>query len=329
MRAVAILTVLAALAGCGGDEAPVRPVANPPLGEPPAFTVGGFSITIPEVVLAPGEEIEPCWIFPIELAGPSHIVGGAVLRTPPGMHHGNITTRRKTGEGLRTCEPGAGNSGTDIIQGGSVLFASSTQVTGEEWYRFPDGHGYRINDQYELVARMHYLNPTDAPVTLAPTYEWFTIDEAALVNEVGAFAWVYQGFEIAPRAELTVTADCPLPNNHPMHVLTVLPHMHALGRAMTAGYVGGPFDGELFLDSQGYDPEQGVLQQYEPAVDLTESTGITFSCTWHNTFDKTIREGVGDNEMCILFGYAWPVERSFSAIASPGNCLMLATPPPS
>jgi hypothetical protein len=322
------IPLVATLVCACGDDPVVRPTGMPPLGEPPAYMVGGFSITMPETQLASGEEREPCWIFPIEIHGPSHIVGGAVLRTPPGMHHGNITTRPKTGEGVRACEPGAGNSGTDIIGGGSVLFASSTQVQGEEWYRFPDGDGYRVNDQFELVARMHYLNPSDAAITIAPSYEWFTIDETKLVHELGAFAWVYQGFEIPPLQQLTVTADCSLPNNHPMHVLTVLPHMHKLGRAMTASYVGGPLDGERFLDSQGYDPERGVLLQYEPAVDLSDATGITFSCTWQNTLDKKIVEGIGDNEMCILFGYAWPVERSFSAIASPGNCLMVATPPP-
>ena len=324
--ALVLVLVLAFAAACGEEGGP--PTGAPPLGEPPAHVVGGFSLTLPETSLAAGQELEPCWIFPLEPTGPSRVVGGAVLRTPPGMHHGNITSRPKTGEGIRPCPAGDGDSGLDIINGGMVLFASSTQVTGDEWYRFPDGHGYRVSEGHEIVARMHYLNPGDQPIAVAPTYEWFTVDEAKLVHELGPFAWTYQKFEIAPRAELTVTADCTFPNNHPMHIVTALPHMHELGRALDATYTGGRFDGQKFLDSPGYDPEQGVLVQYEPAVDLSDATGIRFSCTWQNTHDKKIVEGIGDNEMCIVFGYAWPADRSFSALASQDNCLMVATPAP-
>lgn len=328
-RALPILVLLAAACDDAPPASTPPPVGMPPLGEPPAHVVGGFTIALPATELAPGDERHPCWIIPLEPTGPSRLVGGAVLRTTPGLHHGNITTRPKTGEGLRPCEPGSGNEGTDIINGGMVLFASSTQITGEEWYRFPDGHAYRVSDGYEIIARMHYVNPSDAPVTVAPTYEWFTIDETKLVNELGPFVWLYEGFEIAPRAELTVTAECFLPNNHDTHIVTALPHMHQLGRALQASYLGGPFDGMPFLDSSGYDPDEGVLVQYEPAVELGDAEGITFSCSWQNTFDKTIVEGVGDNEMCMVFGYAWPFDKAYSAVASPGNCLMFATPPPS
>lgn len=326
MRLVLACSILAAC----GDNAAVRepPVGGDPLAEPPAHVVGGFQIAIPETRLAPGQEIQPCWIFPLELEGPSHFVGGAVLRTQPGLHHGNITTRPKTGEGVRPCPPGDGDSGTDVIGGGNVLFGSSTQVAGDEWYRFADGEGYRIRPDFEIVARMHFLNPSDQELVVAPTYEWFTIDETKLIHELGAFLWMYSEFEIPPMSTTTVTADCSLPGTHPMHVVSLLPHMHELGTALDATYVGGAFDGMRFLDSPGYDPDNGVLVQYDPPVDLTDATGITFSCTWVNTHDKTIREGVGDNEMCMIFGYAWPVEKAFTAYATPGNCLMFATPPP-
>jgi hypothetical protein len=113
-----------------------------------------------------------------------------------------------------------------------------------------------------------------------------------------------------------------------MHVVSLLPHMHKLGKALAATYTGGPFDGQAFLDSKGYDPDNGVLTFYDPPVDLTDSVGIKFSCTWQNTFDRTIREGIGDNEMCMVFGYAWPVDKAYTAYAADDNCVMFATPPP-
>jgi hypothetical protein len=69
-----------------------------------------------------------------------------------------------------------------------------------------------------------------------------------------------------------------------------------------------------------------VLTQYDPAIDLGAVDGITFSCTWRNTLDVTVTEGVGNNEMCMLFGYGYPPAQSYSALAGPGSCVM--SPPP-
>lgn len=69
-----------------------------------------------------------------------------------------------------------------------------------------------------------------------------------------------------------------------------------------------------------------MLTQYEPAVDLSDADGFSFSCTWRNTFDRTIVEGTGDDEMCMVFGYAWPVDHSYNAFAQDGGCLLVPTP---
>ena len=327
------------LFGCTGvDQMSVPPtpdpkpnLGQPPVAAPPANVVGGFSAQIPEFTLEPGDEKFPCWLFPLEIEGPSHIVGGARLTTTVGMHHGNITSRPITGEGIRECETGtdatlAGNEANDIIKGGAVLFGSSTQIEGEEWQSFPDGMGYPVSEGYEIVARMHYLNATSETITLAPSYDWYTIDEATVEHVLGPFAWVLSNWEIPPLTEKTVEANCRLPGE--MHLVNLLPHMHGLGTAFFGSYMGGARDGEQFLDSAGYDPDSGVLTQYTPAIDLSQGEGASFGCTWMNTFDKPIGEGVGDDEMCILFGYAYPYEGAYSALATEVGCAMLAPPPP-
>jgi hypothetical protein len=263
--------------------------------------------------------------------GPSRVVAAASVTTGPGLHHGNITTRRKTGEGFRKCEKEPGDHvAFDILGGGAVLFASSTQVAGTEWQTFPEGMGYRVREGFEIVARMHYLNPTPAPMTVSPRYEWYTIPEDTLKTELGPFAWSYSQFQIAPQTELTVSAECIL--HKPMHIVSVLPHMHTLGRRFTAGFAGGPRDGRLFLDADYGTRGESDIVQFDPAVDLSQGgagDGARFACTWHNTFDKVIKEGVGDNEMCILFGYAYPPEQAYSALATPqSDCLPVLPPPP-
>lgn len=321
---------LSALPACNSAEeispAPTYSKGQKPKASPPANVVGGFSIQVPEVTLAPGEESEPCYILPLELTGPSHIVGGGKLTTPLGLHHGNITTRKKTGEGFRLCpEDEHRNPANDVIEGGAVLFGSSTQISGEEWQSFPDGMGFPVQDGYEVVARMHYLNTSLEPITLAPRYEWYTIDEASVEHLLAPFFLSLKGFEIAPQSELTAVGGCRIPE--PMHVVNVLPHMHRLGVEFTMEFMGGTFDGQKFLESKGYDPDNGVMVQYDPGIDLSQGDGLRFSCKWHNTMNKTIVEGVGDNEMCMAFGYAWPYETTYTGLAEgPDQCLVLKLP---
>ncbi len=312
------------LVGCSAPEP-----GRPPLRTPPENAVGGFHIDLPARAMAPGEEVQTCYIFPMAIEGPSHIVGGATLTVGGGMHHGNITARIKTGEGFRECpaEPvntQFGGEAFDVANGGAVLFGSSTQVVGQEWQSFPSGMGYRIRDDYEIVARMHYLNATSQPVTVAPRYQWYTISEQGLTQELAPFAWHMKNFTIPPLARQTVMADCLLPG--PMHVVAAMPHMHRMGVEFAAGYSGGKRNGESWLSSKGYDPDQGVMLTYDPAIDLSQSDGAWFSCTWQNALDKPLSEGIGDNEMCILFGYAWPPATAFSALASPQSCLAAARP---
>lgn len=208
-----------------------------------------------------------------------------------------------------------------------MLFGSSTQIEGEEWQSFPAGMAYPVRDGFEIVARMHYLNATQESLVVAPVYEWFTVDEASVTQMLGPFAWILQGWEIPPNAELTATGGCNFPR--PMHIVLALPHMHRMGRSFTAQYKGGEADGELFLDSPGYDPENGVMTVFEPAVDLGQGNGAFFSCTWQNTLDKPLHYGSGDNEMCILFGYGYPYDSVFSAqSAGPKSCVTTSLPPP-
>jgi hypothetical protein len=326
---IALAFALIAFSGCV-DDRPFLAIGVAPPKRPPARVAGGFSIEIPKVTLLPGEEKSPCFIFPIELEGPSHFVGGGSLLTGPGTHHGNITTRPKTGEGIRPCpedEDVLGNEAGDVVKGGTVLFASSTQIEGEEWLTFPEGMAFRIKDDFEIVARMHYLNPTLSPITTAPVYRWYTIEKEAVTQEVGPFLWIRSAFEIPPLSAHTASAKCPIPA--PMHVSMLLPHMHRLGTSVEAWISGGPRDGHLFLQSRGYDPDNGVIRQYDPAVDLSQGNGVGFSCSWTNTLNRTIVEGLGDNEMCMIFGYAWPPENAFSAKATADDaCVYLAPPPP-
>ncbi len=321
-----LVPVLALACSASSTSTPAQqgPLPGTPVRKgPPPFSVGSFKATPPAVTLAPGEEQSPCFIVPLELPAASKIVGGARLVVGKGMHHGNITTRPRTaGDGPRPCvkdDNAFGGEAVDVAAGGAVLFGSSTQFSGEEWQGFPEGMGYRLKDGFEIVLRMHYLNTTPAPVTVQPTYEWFVIDEKKMKQEVAPFTWIYTSFRIPPKAQnYEIRGQCKIPR--PMHIIQVLPHMHRMGRSITSGYVGGPKDGQLWLSSRGYDPDNGVMVAYDPAIDTSVSEELFFTCAWNNSTNKELVWGIGDDEMCQIFGYAWPPEAAYSLIASAHSC---------
>ena len=112
-----------------------------------------------------------------------------------------------------------------------------------------------------------------------------------------------------------------------MHVVSALPHMHKFGTNFSAWLTGpGPYDGKKFLNSPGYDPDNGVFTMWDPAIDLSLAEDVSFSCSWRNPLDKELKWGYGDNEMCAVFVYAYPPQNTFSALASDTACLFLSMP---
>jgi hypothetical protein len=325
---VVVLIALGCEAPPMGPGDPGLPEGRPPQKGPPPAAVGGFSAILPELTVAAGDELSPCWILPLEVSGPSRFVGGALLTVGPGLHHGNIIARKRTGDGVRRCPPGSGTAADqalDVINGGQVLFANSTQVKGEEWQSFPAGMAYALGDDLEIVARMHYLNASSAPLVLAPRYDWYTVDPATVVNELAPFAWDFSDIDIPPLARAEGGGDCFF--NGPMHVVQIMPHMHRMGVAAEAGFVGGPRARQRWFDSPGYDPDNGVIEQFSPAIDLSQAgqgDGVWFRCVWQNQLDKRLEYGIGDDEMCTLFGYAYPPQHSYTlAIGQKQACAVL------
>lgn len=333
-RVAVVMALLVGTVGCGSaedDDTGSGPKAFVPPQEAPSNTIGGFGAPIPAQTLAPGEEIQPCFLLPLVIEGPSRFVAAASLTTTEGMHHGNVTTRKKTGEGVRPCgpdeDPGVvGGEAADIVNGGAVLFGSSTQLIGTEWHHFPEGKAYRVKDDYEIVARMHYLNATQHSIEVKPEYHWYTIPEEDVVDEITPFAWRISNFEIPPLSEHTELTECLMPKE--MKIVDAMPHMHTLGTRFQASYVGGGRDGELWLDDEGFD-EYTDIKSYDPGVDLSQGLGVRFGCTWKNTHDQAIHEGIGVNEMCILFGYAYPSSYTATAAAGvQGSCATVLPPAP-
>ena len=83
----------------------------------------------------------------------------------------------------------------------------------------------------------------------------------------------------------------------------VLPHYHALGDYFRLEIMGGPRDGEVLLQMEGFNAEANG-KTFDPPVDLTGATGLRMTCGYNNPTGEEVNWGIGDQEMCEFLGLA-------------------------
>ncbi|MCS6914232.1 MAG: hypothetical protein RMK29_12715 [Myxococcales bacterium] len=282
------------------------------LPEPPR---SGFRIVIPPRTLQPGEEQLYCvsWPFP---ALHNRVVYAGRLYTTRGLHHSNVFARpvdpSRGPNPYPSCHPGADDPFRDlprIIP--DVLFGNSTQVEGTEALVFPEGLGYAVDTTGEIISSVHILNPTPAALRVEVAYDFFTMPREQLVEEVVPFQMSVNQFRIPPGTRRTVSTECDVFGGR---IVSLMMHTHRLatGTAVVQRREGAP--DVLIYEGGPYDTASDI-RVYDPPLQLEPFDRLRFSCDFHNTLDREVRFGLGDNEMCVLFGYLAPPQQQVLAFA--------------
>jgi hypothetical protein len=283
-----------------------EPLTELELPEPPK---SGFRLIAPPITLEPGEEIETCisWPYPkIE----NTLVYAARLYATPGLHHSNVIAKpideERGANPYPECHPGADDAFSDlpaVIP--DVLFASSTQVTGREELVLPPGLAFRIDPTREISTNYHLLNTASEKRRIEVAYDFFTMPDPYLVNEVAAFVMQVSDFLVPPHTTQEVGTTCRAFGGS---VVSLMPHFHQFSERFAADVVTLDGASSPAYADQGFDTESDILT-YDPPLELGDLDSLRFSCRFNNTTDHDIRYGLGENEMCILFGYLYPVEK--------------------
>ena len=272
----------------------------------------GFRMILPPVELAPGEERLYCvaWPFPEQQR---ELVYAAKIYTTGGLHHSNVFSPAidpAVGSNpYPDCHPGADDAFAGIGEGiPDVLFANSTQVTDGEALVFPPGMGFRLHYDRDVVANVHLLNATAEPLLVEVVYDYFTMPEEALVEELAPFVLDNRLIDVPPMQTETTTADCGVWNGN---VVSLMPHTHEFATRFAVETV--TYEGErtLIYEEQGFDLESDIAV-FEDAVSLEGVDDLSFSCTYDNTKSEPLVYGLGEQEMCILFGYMYPPTEQFA-----------------
>lgn len=289
-----------------------EPLTEITLPDPPK---SGFRIIAPPRVMQPGEEVDYClsWPYP---AFTHKVIYAARLYATPGLHHSNLLAKpvnAKYGPNpYPACNPGASDPFSDIGNGvPDVLFANSTQVSGEETLAFPKGMGFRVDTAREIATDIHLLNATSEPQRVEVAYDFFTMPDAELENEVAPFTLQVDDFLIPPHSQATIGSEC---TTYGGNVVEMLPHTHEKRRSFTVDFVDEEGGASSVLSYGAFD-SSSEIRIFDPPLSLDPTTKIRFSCAFDNTTDHDVVYGLAENEMCILFGYLYPVENQFVAHA--------------
>jgi Copper type II ascorbate-dependent monooxygenase, C-terminal domain len=289
------------------------PLQTLDLPDPPK---SGFRIVAPPRTLAPGEEEEYCISWPFPVVHDKFVYAGR-LYTTPGLHHSNLISKPidpKYGKNpYPACHPGASDPFADIGDGiPDVLFANTTQIVGTETLAFPPGIAFPIDTRREIATDIHLLNTSSESVRVEVAYDFFTMPKEELVHEVAPFTLEIDAFDIPPHATQTIGSTC---GEWGGEIVELMPHTHKYRTKFEADLLDANGAAKNVIDDGALDTKSEI-QVFATPLSLDERPKIRFECTFANTTTHDIHYGIGQNEMCILFGYLYPIEKQFVAHAA-------------
>ena len=299
-RAIAIAGVCCGLAaGCFEDRLDPTAVRT--------FEFGPYTI-------APGEEvIEDCVQITLGNSDGPVYVNSVELTTGPGFHHSNwlfVPEHIFPGEdGTFNCDSRGYNEAVAAVFGG-VIFAQSTQAP-HEVQAFPPGVAVKLPQNTKLVAQLHLLNSTEAPITVRPNLKLTPILEPDVTTTLAGISFQNQALALPPASSSRFTVECELAGKHrellgrdpDFKIYYALAHYHELGTGLTVEAVKP--DGtatEIYSTTNNVGDVLGG--PIDPPFDMTGYAGIRFWCEFANPRSEEVRWGIGDQEMCVFLAFS-------------------------
>lgn len=289
----------------------------------------GFRLVVPPQTLTPSEETEGCraWAYPnIKYKN----VYAARLYTTGALHHSNMYGVPLSSAGpsqYPACNPGQADifaQVPNLLAGDimDVLFANSTQIEGGEQIVFRKGMAFPITtDGREVATTIHWLNVTSKEVTSETVYDFFTMPDDQMTETLVPFVFENQAFEIPPRTVGDITTTCDLVEHGT--IASIMPHTHKRATKFEVDLIRGDGSEERIFEDSSFDVSTDI-KVYDEPISLEGFAKIRHRCTVNNDLTDTIVWGIGQNEMCTLFGYLYPPSaQMLGYVGSPDSCLSL------
>lgn len=186
-----------------------------------------------------------------------------------------------------------------------VLFANSTQIAGGEQIVFAKGMAFKLKtDGREVATTIHWLNVNQDALTSEVVYDFFTMPDSDVTQEIVPFVFENQAFSIPPHSEGNIASTCNLVQP-PGNIVSIMPHTHKRATSFDVDLVRDDGTQESIFHDGAFDT-QSDIKVFDKPISLEGFTKIHHQCGVTNDLDQPIVWGIGQNEMCTLFGYLYP-----------------------
>jgi hypothetical protein len=195
---------------------------------------------------------------------------------------------------------------------GGVLYAQSTQ-TDVEIQQFLPGAAVRLEANSRVIAWAHLLNVTNEVQETGLRMQLGVLEADEVTTPLAPFRLNYADLHIPARSVAYHQGDCDIDTAHQevfgmpldLKLHYVLPHYHALGTGFVLEVSGGESDGEVLFEIEDTFGEP-LGWTFDEPIDLGArgATGLRFSCRHDNPTDAEVNFGIGDQEMCVMLGFA-------------------------
>jgi hypothetical protein len=296
-----LVSSLIAAAGCGTD-APGLPDGNP----------GGqvYSLTWGPIEVGPMEEDTRCVTLPLGNDIPVKI--DAIHNTLGSASHHFIVYRVADGEINETPEPCFPFVDTLDPTAGAPLMI--TQRADEE-LQLPDGVAFSLPAQQMVRLEMHFINASNAPITVEATTELHAMADADFVHEADFLFIGNPDIQLPSRPEIQTLGPTyfPIPNGlDDVNVFAITGHTHELGVDVEVEVAASPeAGGTMVYDPTAFSWSEPETIRHDPPFVIPADGGFRFSCSWVNETGETVGFGESANdEMCFFWAYYYPSQGS-------------------
>ena len=179
----------------------------------------------------------------------------------------------------------------------------------------PDGVAYTFNTNQMIKIELHYINTTDAPITVTGNVNFIAADASTIHDEASILFTGSPDIAVMPNTTTTLHEFFTVPDGIDLsasHIFAVTGHEHHLGTNVQVNVAPSP-TGTM---TPVYNPtnflwSEPVTQQQSPDFAVPTGGGFDFTCDWYNSTASEVKFGESANdEMCFFWAYYWPSQGS-------------------
>lgn len=282
---VAGCLAVAACGGGGGSAGALPPPAN------------GFQIKPAAVMLAAGEEKYVCFSVTLKEGADVAVTEFQSSATEVVHHFEVFQTLAPEPDGFSDC------SQTLIKVSWLPMFGGGAGAGG---LKLPDGAGFKIPKDAQLLLQLHLLNATTSPVSTTVAVNLSYAAHPTAVTPAGIFAMGTMNLTLPPStAGIQAGSHCSLGKQ--LDVFAVQPHMHRLGTRITLEHGADQSSASVVYKR---DPWVFGVQPIDAfATTINKGDYLAATCTFDNPTAAPVSYGESTkDEMCYFVLFYTPFD---------------------